>query len=910
MSKSNMVRMGLMGSAAALALMGATSTAQAVETKFGDVSIVFDTTVSVGASMKTQDRITQFLPETNGGPIDPRANVALGATGVAAVPTPVGFGGAPCVIAQLGAGCGGVNVYNTPFNNFDGSINSDDGRLNFDSGDFIGANAKANHDLVVKWHNYTIFARAVGFYDVIMTDEDVGARSKLTDAGIGDVGRNYELLDAFISADYMIADLPVNLRLGKQVINWGESTFILGGNNVFNPIDVGAFRRPGSEIKEALLPVNAFSGSISLPFDVSLSGYYALDWEPFELDPSGTPFSGSDLVTLGGGVGGNQRLSFVTSSPTSGARRNCTAAAGTGTKFVQTSGLINNPLLSAAGPDNNFLLECNDSGFINYQTPFPIGQQELIRIGQTTTLAGEGVTVGTSGLLARGNDVFGDDSGQFGISARWYAESLGGTEFGLYYQNYHSRLPIASIGVTPGAQAQLQFSINGDNTSRSAGGIGGRQLPPAGCGLSSPFLVGQIANPGVVVLDADPLTPGNQTVLGAGLTMAISSSAIPVPGAPPGTYGPLGNPATPGTAANQMVNTPVLDPGNVLPTAAAALALLSGGTFQLNPTNGFKTQLAVTQLNCALAYYQSGFVNPGTGTTIQAFDGAEFLLGAGGGELFFTYPEDIAVLGASFNTTAWGWGIQGDFTYRDDAPFQVDGDSLTIAALVNGCVFSQFYAAAGGVVNSLATQTGDGSTPSCGSRQTVANGVLRNQMYTGQIGTTATFTASDWWVDAMGADLGIFVSEVGMVLVPGVESTWLSNNVASYRGAQYANTGCQGTDLPGAGILGLDVKTSQQCRPTDFSAGMVMLLSMQYNNAFDTGFLISPTIAYSYDFMGTTPAPYGNYVEDRQSVNLSINGTLNNNFRVGASYTNFFSGHNANKARDQDFASITASYTY
>ena len=99
--------------------------------------------------------------------------------------------------------------------------------MNFDNGDLIGANVKANHDLLVKWQNYTVFARAVGFYDVVMNDHDVGARSEMTDAALGDVGRNYELLDAFVSADYTIADLPVNLRLGKQVINWGESTFIL-----------------------------------------------------------------------------------------------------------------------------------------------------------------------------------------------------------------------------------------------------------------------------------------------------------------------------------------------------------------------------------------------------------------------------------------------------------------------------------------------------------------------------------------------------------------------------------------------------------------------------------------------------------------------------------------------------------
>ena len=904
MLKSNVVRTVLYGSAAAVALVGAASTAQAVETKFGEVEIVFDTTVSMGASIRTADRETEFLPETNGGPIDPRGNAALGATGVANVVTPVGFGGAPCATANFiatgVATCGGNNVYNTPFSNFDGTINADDARLNFDSGDLIGANVKANHDLLMKWRNYTVFARAVGFYDVVMNDKDVGARSELTDQALGDVGRNYELLDLFLSADYTIADMPVNLRVGKQVINWGESTFILGGNNVFNPIDVGAFRRPGSEIKEALVPVNAVSGSISLPFDVSIAGYYALDWEPFELDPSGTPFSGSDLVTLGGGVGGNQRLSFVTSSPFSGAKRNCSAPNGSGTKFVQTSGLLNNPLLSAAGPDNNGLLECNDAAFVAYNVAWPTGQQELLRIGYTSSLAGEGVNVGSSGLLARGDDVFADDSGQYGISARWYAESLGGTEFGFYYQNYHSRLPIASIGVVPNAQAQFQFFVNGDNTGRSAGGIGGRQLPPAGCGLSSPALIGTIN-----VVDIDLVTPGVQP--GAGLTMGGAIAAG------------LGNPATPGTAAYQMVNTPVVDPGNVLPTAAAALAGLSGGLFTMNPTNGFKNQLAVAQLNCALAYYQSGFVNPGTGITIQAFDGAEFALGAGGGMLFFTYPEDIEVIGLSFNTTLWGWGIQGDFTYRDEAPFQVDSDSLTIAALVNGCVFSQLYGAAGGVVNGLATQDGSGFVPGCGKQRTVSDGVLYNQMFTGQVGTTATFTASDWWVDALGADLGIVVSEVGAVIVPDVEDTWIDKYDpdgpagplgSTYRGAQYANTGCQGTDLPGAGILGLDVKASSQCRPNDFSAGLVLLARVEYNNAFDSGWVIAPTLVYSYDFMGTTPAPYGNYMEDRQSIGLSLNGSLNNNLRVGASYSAFFGGHINNKSKDRDFASVSASYSF
>ena len=73
---------------------------------------------------------------------------------------------------------------------------------------------------------------------------------------------------------------------------------------------------------------------------------------------------------------------------------------------------------------------------------------------------------------------------------------------------------------------------------------------------------------------------------------------------------------------------------------------------------------------------------------------------------------------------------------------------------------------------------------------------------------------------------------------------------------------------------------------------------------------MTPQIAYGYDFWGTTPSPYGNFLEDRQSIGLSVTGTLNNNLRVGGSYTNFFGGHINNKAKDQDFASVTASYTF
>jgi len=893
MSKFNTIRTGLLGSAAVVSLL-AVAPAQAVEAQFGDVSITFDTTVSMGASMLTEEVNTQFLSEVNGGPVDPRlSGVAL----------PNGI-----VVAPFSGAFGGGNAYSgNPVDNFDGSANADDGRLNFGKGDLIGANVKATHDLQVTWQNYKIFARGVGFYDVIMNDKDAGNRSQLTDQALGDVGRNYELLDLFVSADYTLGDIPVNLRVGKQVINWGESTFIQNGLNVFNPIDVSAIRRPGSEIKEALVPVNAVSGTVTLPIGASVSAWYALDWESFELDPSGTPFSTADSIAYGTGVGGNsingRPASFVTAGLFGGQRRNCITVAGQGTRFAQTNGLLPDPQLSAAGPDGNGRLECNDSPFVSHVVPLPIGQHEKFRLGQITggvagvnDLSGDGVNAGNGSILLRGADHQASDDGQYGLKLTMYAEELNGTEFGFYFQNYHSRLPFVNIEASlTDTAANIGYFLNSASSNIKASDVAGslqsRQLNNSGCGLTSPAQIGTIG-------------AGGASAANFGINSAI---------------GALGNPATLGTAANQMANTPVDDPTGQLAAAAAAVAAITGGGITLNNNlaNGNRNQLAVAQLNCVLTYFQSGLVVPAGGAfgatpTVQTFDGAEFLVAARDALVATQYPEDIKSFGFSFNTTVEGIGVQFEASYRPEAPFQIDTDSLTIASLVNGCVFTQIYGAAGLALGASANNDGSGIRPACGNRATVQNGVLYNEMLTAQLGTTSSFTGSDWFVDALGAEGAVIVSEVGMVLVPGVESTWVDNLPAALKGvtAQYQNTGCQGTDLALAGALSLDKKASNQCRPTDFSAGLVMLFSLQYNNFMDTGFAVSPRLVYSYDFEGTTAAPYSNYLEDRQAINLGVDGTLNNNLRVGMSYSNFFGGHINNKSRDRDFTSISASYTF
>lgn len=90
------------------------------------------------------------------------------------------------------------------------------------------------------------------------------------------------------------------MRIGRQVVSWGESTFIQNGINIINPIDVSRFRAPGSELKEALVPIPALLVSTSLTTNLSVELLWLLDFDEVRIDPRGTFFSTSDFASLDG----------------------------------------------------------------------------------------------------------------------------------------------------------------------------------------------------------------------------------------------------------------------------------------------------------------------------------------------------------------------------------------------------------------------------------------------------------------------------------------------------------------------------------------------------------------------------------------------------------------------------------
>ncbi|MCP8467615.1 DUF1302 domain-containing protein [Pseudomonas sp. ZM23] len=179
------------------------------------------------------------------------------------------------------------------------SRTADDGRLNFSKGDTFSKIFKGTHDLELKYGDSGAFLRGKYWYDFELKDED------LRYYNIDDRGRDQsakasgaEFLDAFVYHNYQLGDLPGNVRFGKQVVSWGESTFIPNSINSINPVDVSALRRPGAEVKEALIPVQLFYLSQGLSENVTAEGFYQIKWDKTTTENCGTFFA-VDAVAKG-----------------------------------------------------------------------------------------------------------------------------------------------------------------------------------------------------------------------------------------------------------------------------------------------------------------------------------------------------------------------------------------------------------------------------------------------------------------------------------------------------------------------------------------------------------------------------------------------------------------------------------
>ncbi len=179
------------------------------------------------------------------------------------------------------------------------SVNTDDGNLNYRKG-WASQVFKGTHDLELQYgENFGFFTRVTYFYDWENADSE-RERKPLTEQARERVAQRIEYLDLYGLYRFEVGSRPVDLRIGRQVLSLGESTFIPNGLNVVNPVDVSKLRVPGAELREAFLPVNMVKASIGLTDRTTLEAFWLLEFRRTEIEPAGTYFSTNDFASRGG----------------------------------------------------------------------------------------------------------------------------------------------------------------------------------------------------------------------------------------------------------------------------------------------------------------------------------------------------------------------------------------------------------------------------------------------------------------------------------------------------------------------------------------------------------------------------------------------------------------------------------
>ncbi|MDX9787785.1 MAG: DUF1302 family protein [Desulfobacterales bacterium] len=209
------------------------------------------------------------------------------------------------------------------------NINGDDGNRNFDEGTLTSNRGSISTEVAYTFKNFLFYTAVYGFYDQAYTQDNdndspstnnnfVGGRLSEHDEFDDDTreihGRGVNLRDLYVSGDFFIADRNLMVRVGKQVVTWGEALATFGAiGNAMSYADVTQVNVPGFELKDVYLPSGQALMQMDLFADFSVAAYYQWEYKKNVLDAAGSFFSTSDLTDKGGHyyLGGPDRVLFT-----------------------------------------------------------------------------------------------------------------------------------------------------------------------------------------------------------------------------------------------------------------------------------------------------------------------------------------------------------------------------------------------------------------------------------------------------------------------------------------------------------------------------------------------------------------------------------------------------------------------
>jgi hypothetical protein len=313
------------------------------------------------------------------------------------------------------------------------TANFDDGERNFAKHSLVNNRLSTYAEMQLTRSNYGMVFSGDYFFDQTYhhpNDNDspdtinhVGQVNRFTPGARYYDGQRPRLLEAYGYGDWTLldGDASLDLRVGKQLVAWGEALFFTGIALAQSPTDATKAFIPGAEVKDILLPVNQVALQLGLSSGLSLMGYYHLDYKPDEIFPVGDFYSVQDAV----GPGAQFAYGSVNPAYANGCNGLFSSVAANLTGQPGLVGSINSGLQQVQ-PGLTLDSACNLNG-----TPGPLlGAQPYI-------------------LSYHGPDIRPGKWGQWGVGAKYPVTSK--TSLGLFFLRYSDTTP--AVQLNPGCAA-------------------------------------------------------------------------------------------------------------------------------------------------------------------------------------------------------------------------------------------------------------------------------------------------------------------------------------------------------------------------------------------------------------------------------------------------------------------------
>lgn len=301
------------------------------------------------------------------------------------------------------------------------SMRADNGNLNYDRHDFTQGGIRLTQDLTFTRGEYGFFARTIAFYDAVNDQKRERYRGLITAQNVNRVGttgdaaanryfervygpgeqleleRTDSTLRRQLIADVQLlefnffgklplpaTDKELTFKLGRQTVNWGESTLlVINSINQAQPVNTNNLYRIGFQLEEVFTPINMAFASFEPYEGGTVEAFYQFEWQPVEIPAPGSFMSFTD---------------------------------------VGTQNLVDYVNLSFGG-------SADDKDGVGFFLDNPLS-----------------LVTGTTASISRAPDRTPDGFGQYGIALKTYFENFNsGTEVSLYFMNYHSKLPYVSF---------------------------------------------------------------------------------------------------------------------------------------------------------------------------------------------------------------------------------------------------------------------------------------------------------------------------------------------------------------------------------------------------------------------------------------------------------------------------------